>query len=102
MTRVKRGVHARKKRRATLELTTRLTVCAKRSSSASCPQSSIGIDTNTGPRGGSEAWWMARASASGTSSARGGSCAHFTYGWGASVASRLVRFASIVMCGRTC
>ena len=37
-----------------------------------CSQSSIGIETNAGPRGGSEAWWIARASATGTSCARGG------------------------------
>ena len=34
--------------------------------------------------------------------ARGGSCAHFTYGCGPTVGSRLVRFASIMICGRTC
>ena len=70
--------------------------------SASASQSSIGIETNAGPRGGSEAWWIARAMRRGTSSARGGSWAHFTYGCGPSTASRLVRFASIVICGRTC
>ncbi len=42
-------------------------------SSASTFQSSIGIETNAGPPGGRVAWWMARASAAGTSSARGGS-----------------------------
>ena len=41
-------------------------------SSTSPTQSSIGIETNTGPRGGSAARWVARASAAGTSSARGG------------------------------
>ena len=45
---------------------------------------------------------MARASAPGTSCARGGSWLHLTYGCGPTVASRLVRFASIVMWGRTC
>ena len=43
------------------------------SSSTSARQSSIGIETNTGPCGGSAARWVARASACGTSSARGGS-----------------------------
>ena len=36
-------------------------------------QSSIGIDTNTGPRGGSAAVCAARANACGTSCAQGGS-----------------------------
>ena len=36
-------------------------------------QSSIGIDTNTGPRGGRAAVCSARASACGTSCAQGGS-----------------------------
>ncbi len=38
-----------------------------------CYQSSIGTETKTGPRGGSEARCAARARASGTSWARGGS-----------------------------
>jgi hypothetical protein len=41
--------------------------------STSAPQSSIGIDTNVGPFGGSAARCAARAIACGTSSARGGS-----------------------------
>ena len=45
---------------------------------------------------------MPRASASGTSSARAGSCAHLTSGWTTPVASRLVSSASIVICARTC
>jgi hypothetical protein len=43
------------------------------SSSTCAAQSSIGIETNTGPCGASAARWVARASACGTSSARGGS-----------------------------
>ena len=73
-----------------------------RSSSASASQSSIGIDTNAGPRGGSVAWWIARPIAPGTSCARGGSWLHFTYGCGPTVASRLVSSASWVTCARTC
>ena len=46
---------------------------ATAASSTSASQSSIGIETNTGPFGGSAARWAARASAWGTSSARGGS-----------------------------
>ena len=42
-------------------------------SSTSAPQSSIGIETNAGPLAGVFARWIARPSASGTSSARGGS-----------------------------
>ena len=72
---------------------------AARSSSASASQSSIGIDTNAGPRGASVAWWMARPIAPGTSCARGGSWLHFTYGCGPTVASRLVSSASWVICG---
>ncbi len=49
-----------------------------------------------GSRGGSVAWWIACASANGTSAARGGSWLHFTYGFGTSTASRLVRLACIV------
>ncbi len=56
-------------------------------------QSSIGIDTNAGPAGGRLAWWIAWASANGTSAAREGSWLHFTNGLGTSIASRLVRFA---------
>ena len=59
-------------------LTARARELAARSSSASWFQSSIGIDTNAGPRGGSVAWWIARASAPGTSWARGGSWLHLT------------------------
>ena len=55
------------------------------------PQSSIGSDTNAGPLGGSEAMWIARASAAGTSSARGGSKLHLTHGAGASAARYWVR-----------
>src|ERR1700732_752718 len=62
----------------------------------------MGIETNAGPRGGNVAWWMARPRAPGTSWARGGSCAHFTYGCGPSTASRLGRLAAIVIWGRTC
>jgi hypothetical protein len=47
--------------------------CATAASSTSAAQSSIGIETNTGPVGGSVAMWMPRAIACGTSSARGGS-----------------------------
>ena len=54
-------------------LTLREVWCATASSSTSARQSSIGIETNTGPRGGSAARWVARAIACGTSSARGGS-----------------------------
>ena len=68
---------------ATRVLTTRLSAWAARSASASWSQSSIGIETNTGPRGGSDAWWIARDRARGTSCARDGSCAHLTYGCGA-------------------
>ena len=42
-------------------------------SSTSAYQSSIGSETKTGPRGGRPARWAPWASASGTSSARGGS-----------------------------
>ena len=42
-------------------------------SSTSTVQSSIGSDSSTGPLGGSVAMWIPRASAAGTSSARGGS-----------------------------
>jgi hypothetical protein len=42
-------------------------------SSASAVQSSIGRETNAGPFGGSEAVWIARAIACGTSAALGGS-----------------------------
>ena len=62
--------------------TRRASVCASVSASASWAQSSIGIETNAGPRGGSDAWWIARASAAGTSCARGGSWLHLTYGCG--------------------
>ena len=72
------------------------------SPSASSAQSSIGIDTNAGPRGGSIAWWIARPIAYGTSCARAGSCAHFTYGCGPIVESRLVRLASIAIWARAC
>ncbi len=41
--------------------------------SHSCVQSSIGTETKAGPFGGREAVWIARASAAGTSCARGGS-----------------------------
>ena len=54
-------------------LTSRPSWCPVASSSTSARQSSIGIETNTGPRGGSAARWVARAIACGTSSARGGS-----------------------------
>ena len=47
--------------------------CATAASSTSASQSSIGIETNVGPRGGSAARCAARAIACGTSSARGGS-----------------------------
>jgi hypothetical protein len=83
-------------------VTRRAAAFRSRSGSASTSQSSIGMETNAGPFGGSEAWWMARAIAPGTSAARGGSWAHLTYGCGPTTASRLVRFASIVICGRTC
>ena len=82
--------------------TVRATAFAAISGSASASQSSIGIDTNAGPRGGIAAWWIARASACGTSWARGGSWLHLTYGCGPRIASRFVRFASIVICARTC
>ncbi len=62
--------------------TRRASVCGSVAASASWLQSSIGIETKAGPRGGSEAWWIARASAAGTSWARGGSWLHFTYGCG--------------------
>ena len=82
--------------------TTRRRACTARSSSASRSQSSIGIDTNAGPWGGSVAWWMARPIAPGTSWARGGSWLHFTYGCGTTMASRLVSSASWVTWARTC
>ena len=47
--------------------------CGIASASASASQSSIGIDTNTGPFGARPARCAPRASACGTSSARGGS-----------------------------
>ena len=72
------------------------------SASASSVQSSIGSETNAGPFGASEAVWIARARACGTSCARGGSKLHLTKGWTTRVASRLVRFACIVMWARTC
>ena len=72
------------------------------SSSTSAAQSSIGIETNVGPSGGSEAWWIAWASASGVSSARGTSKLRFTSGCGIRIASRLVRFACIVIIERAC
>ena len=59
-------------------ITRRAMAAALRSASASAFQSSIGIETNAGPLGGSMAWWMARAIAPGTSWARGGSWLHFT------------------------
>jgi hypothetical protein len=46
--------------------------------------------------------WIARASACGTSCARGGSKLHLTNGWTTRVASRFVRFACMVMWARTC
>ena len=46
--------------------------------------------------------WIARPIAAGTSSARGTSYDHLTSGCGIRVASRLVRFACIVITGRTC
>ena len=69
---------------------------------ASSVQSSIGSDTNAGPFGASDAMWIARASAAGTSSARGGSKLHLTKGWTTRIASRLVRLACIVIWARTC
>jgi len=41
-------------------------------------QSSMGIDTNVGPRGRCIATWCACAIAAGTSAARAGSTLHFT------------------------
>ena len=72
------------------------------SSSTSAAQSSIGIETKVGPSGGSEAWWIAWASASGVSSARGTSKLRLTSGCGIRIASRLVRLACIVIIERAC
>ncbi len=71
-------------------------------SSTSAYQSSIGSERKTGPRGASPARWAPWASASGTSSARGGSKDHLTSGCGIRVASRLVRFACRVIWARAC
>ena len=70
--------------------------------SASSFQSSIGSETKAGPFGASDAVWIARARACGTSCARGGSKLHLTNGWTTRVASRLVRLACIVIWARTC
>ncbi len=84
-------------------LTARVVWCRTSSSErTSAYQSSIGIDTNTGPRGGSAAVCSARASACGTSWAHGGSQLHFTSGWGIRVASRLVRLACSVISDLYC
>ncbi len=71
-------------------------------SSTSAYQSSIGIETKVGPRGGSSARWAPWARARGTSSARAGSKDHLTSGCGMRVASRLVRFACRVIWARVC
>ncbi len=65
-------------------------------------QSSAGIDTSTGPRGGVIATWYARAIASGTSSARAGSMLHLTYGLGSSVACAECRNGSNGRIDRAC
>ena len=59
-------------------VTVRRIALAARSESASASQSSIGIETNTGPRGGSDAIWIARPIAVGTSWGRGGSWLYLT------------------------
>ena len=59
-------------------MTRRAMAAPARSASASAFQSSIGMETNAGPLGGSDAWWIARAMAPGTSCARGGSWLHLT------------------------
>ncbi len=53
-------------------------------------------------RRAARAWWIAWASASGTSAARGGSWLHLTNGLGTSTASRLVRLACMVTNERIC
>ena len=83
-------------------LSARAVWLAKSCGSSSARQSSIGIDTNAGPIGGSVAWLIACASANGTSSARGGSKLDFTNGRGTSAASRLVSVAPIVISERAC
>ena len=65
-------------------------------------QSSIGIDTNTGPHGGLVATWIARASTAGTSAGRAGSRESLTVGRGSIVASGFVSRASRFIIGRTC
>ncbi len=60
--------------------TLRAMACAEPSAFASSVQSSIGIETNAGPLGGSEAVWIARPMAAGTSAAVGGSYDHLTRG----------------------
>ena len=60
-------------RRLARPSTRRAIAWAEPSALASSVQSSIGIETKAGPFGGSEAVWMARPIAAGTSAAVGGS-----------------------------
>ena len=68
----------------------------------SASQSSSGIDTNAGPHGGVVAASRARATAPGTSAARAGSIAHFTYGCGSRIDWGEDRYGSVGSMARVC